>query len=283
MAVPSLISELDHASIVNNLVSSLLWSLPFWSWLLAKYAYPRLSRVFKAGIALKLTLSLVAVGAVLLATVDAADRWKVLVALSAIAVFAWTVLRSLLDAGVSDAFTTTEGGINYQSSLRLAKRSIDFLGIGAAKLTSLPDFEQAVTRCSSVGGEVRLLLSPPSNSLLETMAKRNGVPLATYQQNVRDSLRLLAHLKLVRALNINVRFYPADNPVDNQQFRLMFIDRKICLLSWTVWGSHIGRKNPQIVIKANEKSPSKSMYLAFETHFDEIWAEVPDVDLSQFQ
>lgn len=195
-------------------------------------------------------------------------------------------LRGLINAGVVAAYETTEKGIDYKHSLERAERSIDFLGIGADKLSSLPEFEAALRRCAVGGRKVRMLLSPPENPLLATLARRNESDPATYARKVHESLERIAKLTREWNLDVEVRFYPTRTSKDFQQFRLMFIDKKICLMSWTIWGSHIGKGNPQLVLRNDTiRSPPQTAYQAFMDYFERIWVD-PDttlVDLSQYE
>ncbi len=171
-------------------------------------------------------------------------------------------------------------GIGFESSLRLVDRSIDFLGIGARKLTQTKEFEAALLRCHSARS-ARFLLSPPDNPLLERMARRNGVSNAAYRDNVRESVRAIARIKRQKGVNIEVRFYKAEMDTDYQQFRMMFIDDKICLLSWTVWGAHIGTRDPQIVLKNNAEK--ENAFRAFHDYFERVWFSSARVDLEDVQ
>jgi hypothetical protein len=187
--------------------------------------------------------------------------------------------------GIVDAHTRTVDGINFKTSLNLAQSSIDFLGIGADKLTKLAEFEAAMLRCGGSGNVVRLLLSPPDNPILERHAKRNGVDASAYKEKVLESLRRVAKLRAQHDLAIEVRFYPAANMKDLQQFRLMFIDGSICLAGWTVWGKHIGTENPQLVLKERRRvHPDVTAYKAFHDHFEALWddSDTTHVDLSHY-
>jgi hypothetical protein len=62
-------------------------------------------------------------------------------------------------AGIYASFDTTTKGIDFRRSLSLAHSRLDFLGVGADKLTRQPEFEQALVRLSRAGAPVRLPLS----------------------------------------------------------------------------------------------------------------------------
>lgn len=196
----------------------------------------------------------------------------------------WFSLRGLFRIGLFDAFETTDRGITYSTSLKLSHESISFLGIGAHKLTSDDDFEDAIRRCSHGGGTARFLLSAPTNNLLSKLALQNGFPADGYQQKVRESLKLLAHLKISKSLNIEVRFHPTEHRKDFQQFRLMIINQNICLLSWTVWDERIGRGNPQILLKQTvaAKRQKSTLFKAFSDYFEEMWASGTPANLKDY-
>ena len=169
----------------------------------------------------------------------------------------YTALRPLLRIGIIEAFSHTESGIGYSDSLKLAHHSISFMGIGAHKLTSIPEFEKAVRRCT--------------------------VP-KVYADNVKASLTTLANLHINSGLNIDVRYHPAQDRRDFQQFRLMFLDGDICLMSWAVWDAAMGRNNPQILLRQSGSPESRkaTLFKAFEDYFDETWSQAEDVPLKDF-
>jgi hypothetical protein len=164
------------------------------------------------------------------------------------------------------------GGIDYTTALDMAKKSIDFLGIGADKLSIEPGFASAMRRCGVNGQTVRFLLSPPSNPVLEKMARRNGHDPGAYGQRVIASTLKIAEIRREWDLNIEVRYYSAKHDKDFQRFRLMFIDEETCLWSWTPWGEHKGRENPQVILAHSDRDTGiSSAYKAFKDHFDAAW------------
>jgi hypothetical protein len=83
--------------------------------------------------------------------------------------------------------------------------------------------------------------------------------------------------------NIQVRFYAASSEKDYQQFRLMFIDERICLLSHTVWDKSDGSDNPQIVLVAQRANRTSQIFSAFSDHFERVWNDptTKEVDLEK--
>ena len=118
-----------------------------------------------------------------------------------------------------------------------------------------------------------MLLSPPDHPLLEILAKRNNVDTTSYSKNVKESLRRIARVKADRELNIQVRFYPLEEEKDWQIFRLMFLNNKVCLWSWTVWGLHLGEENPQVILVNTDKISQTSAFNAFHDYFKRLWED----------
>jgi hypothetical protein len=196
------------------------------------------------------------------------------------------LLRRFQGLGIIDAFGSTEGGINFNASLKKPNHSFDFLGVGAHKLTSDGEFRLMVKRCARGGRPVRLLLSHPDNPVLKNVASRSGIDRDTYALRVRESLRLIAQLANREGFNIEVKFYRAESDADYQQFRLVFIDDRICIMSYTIWDEKEGRSNPQLVLYAGkDQSSMKSLYYTFKDHFERTWVDPSSqpVDLSRYQ
>jgi hypothetical protein len=188
--------------------------------------------------------------------------------------------------GIIDVFTNTVNGIDYSASLRKPRHSFDFLGVGAHKLTSAPEFREMIKRCAKAGRPVRLLLSHPDNPVLRNVASRAGTDRNTYASRVRKSLKIVADLAIKEGYNIIVRFYYAESPADFQQFRLVFIDDRFCIMSYTIWDDQEGRNNPQVILNAGQSEPpSTSLYYAFKDYFERVWTDgkTTDVDLSKYR
>ena len=188
--------------------------------------------------------------------------------------------------GILDVFIRTARGIDYRASLKRPRHSFDFLGVGAHKLTSIPEFRQMIVRCAKAGRPVRLLLSPPDNPVLRNVASRTGIDRNTYASRVRESLKTVADLAIKEGFNIEVKFYHAESEADFQQFRLVFIDDRICVMSYTIWDDQEGRSNPQVVLTAgqNERSPH-SLYYTFKDYFERMWTDpkTSAVDLTRYR
>lgn len=188
--------------------------------------------------------------------------------------------------GILDVFMGTANGIDYRASLKRPRHSFDFLGVGAHKLTSIPEFRQMIVRCAKAGRPVRLLLSPPDNPVLRNVASRTGIDRNTYASRVRESLTTVAELAIKEGFNIEVKFYHAESEADFQQFRLVFIDDRLCVMSYTIWDDQEGRSNPQVVLTAgqNERS-SHSLYYTFKDYFERMWADpkTSAVDLKKYR
>ena len=129
-------------------------------------------------------------------------------------------LRQFWRIGLVGADHQIQAGINFRRALGMASSSMDFLGIGAAKLTDEKvEFEAAVGRCQRPERPVRFLLCRPDNAKLIEMAQSADREHGLYQKKVLDSLRTIADLRIKRAWNVRVKFY-----TEIPTFRLMFID-----------------------------------------------------------
>lgn len=196
------------------------------------------------------------------------------------------LLHRINRLGIVDVFMRTAGGIDYRASLTRPRHSFDFLGVGAHKLTSIPEFREMIVRCAKAGRPVRLLLSPPDNPVLRNIASRTGIDRHTYASRVRDSLKIIADLAIKEGFNIEVKFYHAESEADFQQFRLIFIDDRICVMSYTIWDDQEGRSNPQVVLNAGQSERSShSLYYTFKDYFERMWTDqkTSSVDLQKYR
>jgi len=169
-------------------------------------------------------------------------------------------------------------GVDYVKALRLCSNSLEFLGIGASKLTQTnQEFADAVNRCNRPR-PIRFLLSSPDNAGLQKIARSAGVNENSYQNTVRNSLRVIATLKRDREKNIEVRFYQ-----EFPAFRLMFIDDEICLASHFVLGKGDGSRLPQLqIIKKNDSQDVNSLYYGFRSYFDNLWEQSEPWDFRKY-
>jgi hypothetical protein len=181
--------------------------------------------------------------------------------------------------GLVGADAQVTKGINYARALNMVSSSLDFLGIGASKLTEEREaFEQAINRCDRPGRHIRFLLSSPVNNALQEIARKAGVDQSAYQRKVRESLRVIADLKNVRSKNIDVRFYE-----EIPAFRLMFIDDEVCLTSYYILGKGDGSQLPQLhIIRRGTSQDIDSLYYGFHEYFDNIWEESSPWDFTTY-
>jgi hypothetical protein len=186
------------------------------------------------------------------------------------AFFTWKELNQFWKIGLIGADEQIAAGVDFKRSLDLCSNSVDFLGVGASKLTkeSVP-FDRAMQRCHRIHTPIRFLLSAPTNPQLRKIAQQAGVDPEEYQRTVRESLRIIAHQKVDRARNIEVRFYDK-LPL----FRLMFIDGWLCLASHYVFGEGEGSQLPQLHIRRKRSERDvRSLYEPFRRYFEELWDE----------
>lgn len=175
--------------------------------------------------------------------------------------------------GLLGADNTAAGGLDYLTSLSLCRKSLDFLGVGASKLTRLSSaFEATVQRCHNELRPIRFLLCDPENQKLETFAHQAGDPEGEYRRRVKESLRIIADLHNRKRMNIEVRLYGGETmPL----FRLMFIDDALCLLSHYRFGAGDGSDLPQIhVHKTSGGLPeAAAFYHALKLYFERLWEQ----------
>ena len=129
--------------------------------------------------------------------------WMVSTVLSVLVLF--SSLRRFWSIGLVGADVPTKGGVDYVRALQLCSSSLDFLGLGASKLTRTNEiFVEAINRCDNRNRPIRFLLSNPESDELRRIAKNAGRAESEYRTTVLDSLRVLAHLHIQRSKNIQV-------------------------------------------------------------------------------
>lgn len=185
--------------------------------------------------------------------------------------FVWTELLQFWRIGIVGADRRTKSGLNYRIALGMCRKSLDFLGVGASKLTSEVDaFRSALVRCHSEHRAIRFLLCDPQHPDLETFAARAGDRAGTYRQRILSSLDVIAALRTEKAVNVEVRFYGEQTmPL----FRLMFIDDALCLASHYRFGAGDGSDLPQLHVRRAgvREVEAASIYFAFSAYFQELW------------
>jgi hypothetical protein len=181
-------------------------------------------------------------------------------------VLLWLEFDQFWRLGLMGSDRTVSAGLDYRKALALTQHSLDFLGVGASKLTrEALAFEEAVARCNNPDRPIRMLLSHPKNQELERWARQAGRDPSDYRASVMRSLQEIARLVRQRAFNIDVRLY---RPTAIPLLRLMFIDDHLCLASPYVFGKGDGSQLPQLHIEA---SPGPSLYSMFQRYFDRMW------------
>lgn len=188
-------------------------------------------------------------------------------------------LRQFWAIGLVGADVEIKEGIDYSRALQMCSSSLEFLGIGAAKLTQTNKiFTDAIDRCDSQTRPIRFLLSSPESVELTKMAQRAGRADTEYRETVLSSLRVLATLRNKRSKNIEVRFYE-----DFPAFRIMFINDEICLTSHYVFGKGDGSQLPQLhIIRKSGSRDVNSLYYGFRSYFDRTWEESRSWDFKEY-
>ena len=193
--------------------------------------------------------------------------------------FLYSELSQFWGIGLVGADPEVNRGIDYGKALGLCSNSLDFLGIGASKLTDKqPAFENAINRCDRSDKPIRFLLSSPESERLQKIAKSAGHDPTAYQKRVQNSLRVIADLRKRREKNILVRFYK-----EIPTFRLMFINDDVCLASHYVLGKGDGSQLPQLhIIKTSGSQDVNSLFYGFKAYFETIWRESEDWDFEKY-
>lgn len=189
----------------------------------------------------------------------------------------WFEIAQFWRVGLVGASSSLNSGIGFVASLKLCTNSLEFLGVGASKLTDKTDeFEKAILLCHRSNRSVRFLLCDPQNEHLVKMAKRAGKPESEYKQKVEKSLAALRNLQQTRELNMEVRLY-SELPA----FRLMFVNDELCLASHYVFGEGDGTNQAQLVIR-KARRPRRdvdSLYYGFREYFERMWSDARPADL----
>jgi hypothetical protein len=206
----------------------------------------------------------------------------ILVFVPTTAIVGWLVLRELSSfwqIGIIGVDRTARQGIPYKTTLDMCTNSLDFLGIGAHKLTSERDaFLAAVKRCNRPARAVRFLLCNPDHPQLQQAERQAGAPARAYQERVTQSLRVLAHARTELAMNVEVRFYH-EVPL----FRLMLIDDALCIASHYVLGEGDGSQLPQLYVRRSllGRRDNGFLYYPLKLYFDQLWSESTSWDYKE--
>ncbi|MDP8161670.1 DUF2304 domain-containing protein [Pasteurella skyensis] len=168
---------------------------------------------------------------------------------------------------------------DYQDDLNRVESDFKFLGVGGDKLTSqIEHFEKAMCRASKYGYHpIRFLLCHSDSGALKDIAAKKGETEEALSNKIRGSLRKMAYLKQYRSINIQVRFYKANEEYESPIFRLMFLNNstsKSCLVNYRYFGGrdHRGEELPQLEVVPVDGQMG-SFYWAFDEMFNRLWEE----------
>ncbi|MHB8793254.1 MAG: hypothetical protein ACYC6O_07960 [Thermoleophilia bacterium] len=184
----------------------------------------------------------------------------------------WKRFKQYWKVGIRAVENSTRKKKDYVNDLKICKNKLEFLGVGASKLSETDEFETALHRCHISGEKVRFLLCNPRDKQLQGAALTADRDREKYEGVVLGSLRRINDLKNNRNFNIEVRFYK-EFPI----FRLMFIDDSLCIMSVNVLGAGDGRQLPHIYL-SKVKNPS-SLYRGMEQYYNEVWDASEEIDL----
>jgi Ca2+/Na+ antiporter len=189
----------------------------------------------------------------------------------AFALLIYWLMNDLTRVGIANAFETTRKGVSAADSLKLVKRDLVFLGIGAKKLTETTEFDEMLARCKAAHGQVRFLLSNPENEALEELARQNGRNDLSYRSRVKESIREIFTRATSSGVDFEVRLYDLKQKVSLPRFRLVFIDGQLCVFSQLRWSEGEGLDNPQLILRSNGSSAESSLYKGYRDYFDDLW------------
>ncbi|NJL71846.1 MAG: hypothetical protein HC888_09640 [Candidatus Competibacteraceae bacterium] len=218
--------------------------------------------------------SLVVVGCIVL---DISREFSLIFLLVVTTVTVFFQLRPLVQVGIVGVDRQVQVGLGYASSLKLCNNSIWFMGTGASKLTELPEFGDAVKRCNRPSSSIplRFLLAHPGNEYITAAARRAGErDQRVYSDKIIRSLDIIRELRNNLDLNLEVRFFIPDRKDDFPWFRMMFLDDRLCLVSYNVYGKGNGRQLPQLHIRRLEDGDeTRGFYYVFHQYFEREWAK----------
>jgi hypothetical protein len=191
--------------------------------------------------------------------------------------------------GIVSVDTEISRGLDYKGALNLVKNELDFIGIGASKLTSQKiEFTNAIERVSRNEGVIRLLLCDPSAPALARLEQLANVSQGQYLLNVKQSFSSLQQLKTRFGTALDIRLYKPETEGELITLRLMFINGNHCLLSQNTFGSQSreGRAIAQLHLQDKRLiGPEPTLYAAFGKLFDQLWSgsnarPITDVDFT---
>jgi hypothetical protein len=201
-------------------------------------------------------------------------KWLSIISMLALSLTTLYILR-LRKMGISSADAEIARGLDYKTALNRITDELDFVGIGAAKLTHNADeFTAALERIKTHKGTARLLLCDPRGPILDSLERISNVRTGDYLVTVQSSFALLRKLSERFGPTLQIRVYKPTTDKDLITLRLMFLNKSICLLSQNVLGKvqKEGRSTPQLLIdKANFFGSGPTLYTAFSELFDQMW------------
>lgn len=204
---------------------------------------------------------------------SSAPRVWVICVTAGVPLFFWGLdVRQYRRVGLLGVDPTPPTGLDYAAALAMCTDGLDFLGIGAHKLSSQRRaFEGAMDRCHRENRPIRFLLCHPDNPALEDMALRAGKGPAAYKTLVEESLAVLRHQRRALRRNVEVRLYRSPPPL----FRLMFINEDLLLAGHYVLGRGDGSDLPQLRIgRAVHGQPDDmGLYYPLRQYFEELWSD----------
>ncbi len=216
-------------------------------------------------------------------------RYLASIAFVAVILATLYILR-LRKMGITSVDAEIARGLDYKTALERITDELDFVGIGAAKLThNETNFTEALERIKTHKGAARLLLCDPREQIVNRLERISNVGTGDYLTTVQRSFALLRQLKKRFGETLQIRVYKPKAEKDLITLRLMFINKGLCLLSQNVLGKvqKEGRSTPQLLIdRGSYASNGPTLYTAFSGLFVQMWdgpntIELTDSDFQQ--
>lgn len=276
---------IDLKGVFTNILSNIVWAIiiavaAFLLFLLKRRMFA-LKRSWRARM-----LATFSAGSILAIVAHLLDFGHSVAALSFVFVVAAVLLyESYLFSRLGFVWSelTVKSGTDYEQALSVCQNGFYLLGTGGYKITHAKNFAETMAKCSHPTATVRFLLSKPDNKLLLSAEKAANIRIGTYTEKVLDSLKVLRKLKMDRAFNFEVRFYPSSQRKDFENFRLMIIDGNLLLLSYNVYGAGDGSDFPQIILRNAEGQAMKStFFFPFLEYFNQLWESSEPWDFESY-
>lgn len=176
--------------------------------------------------------------------------------------------RKLRKLGIIAIDKEMQTGTTVEKALDMVNRNLDFIGVGADKLLKSSSFKPAVRRCIKNGGKIQLILCDPDSPALIDMARAAEIQdIEEYRETVLAAHKTIERMIVEKKWPISLFIYQAKSIKQLPVFRLMVIDKKTYVSSYSVYG--LGDKASQLPQLICYKSgQSENEYKTFSHAFE---------------